>query len=93
MNLSLLGNRLLVRRVEQPTKSSGGVQLPPEYQNSNQMLYCVVKVGSKAPEDLHPGDYVLTHAFQGTDFEFSDGIHKIINAAEVMAIIPKPEPT
>ena len=94
MNVRPLQDRLLVRRVEEETKTAGGLFIP-DAAKERPLEGNVISVGAgKRLEDgtlieldVKPGDRVLFGKYSGTEIKV-DGIdHIILREDEVLGVI------
>jgi chaperonin GroES len=94
MKVRPLYDRLLVKRVEEETKSKGGILIPDTAKEKPQQGRVIAAGGGKVMEDgtvrpllVVPGDRVLFTKYAGSEFEFDGEQHLIIREDDVLAIL------
>ena len=96
MKLKPLHDRVLVKREEQDTKSSGGIIIPDTVQEK-PMEGKVIAVGSGArseegkvtPLDVKAGDKILFGKWSGTEVTIEGDELIIMKESDIMGIITK----
>ncbi len=96
MKFKPLHDRVLVKRVEQDTKSSGGIIIPDTVQEK-PMEGKVIAVGSGArsedgkvtPLDVKAGDKILFGKWSGTEVTIDGDELIIMKESDIMGIITK----
>jgi chaperonin GroES len=94
MKLRPLQDRVLIRRVEQEAKTSGGIIIPDTAQEK-PMEGEVVAVGPGArdadgklnPLDVKPGDRVLFGKWSGTEVKLDGEDLMIMKESDIMGVI------
>jgi len=94
MKIRPLQDRVLIRRVEQEVKTTGGILIPDTVQEK-PMEGDVIAVGPGArgedgkvhPLDLKPGDRVLFAKWSGTEIRLDGEELMIMKEADVMGIV------
>jgi co-chaperonin GroES (HSP10) len=98
MNITLLGNRVHVRR-ELPPTTTGGIYLPESVRddsnNGGVKVYRVLGVGPgftnkkgvHFPIECAPGDRVMCHSYTTGPTELEDGT-MIVTADQILAVLP-----
>ena len=94
MKFRPLRDRLMVRRVDADTKSSGGIIIPDTAQEK-PMQGEVVAVGPGArndqgeivPMDVKPGDRVLFGKWSGTEIKLDGEDLLIMNESDIMGVL------
>ena len=94
MNVTPLGDRVLVEAVEQKEVIKGGIVIPDSAKEKPQEAK-VVSVGpgkrddngKLIPMDVKVGDFVLTSKYGGTEIKLDDKEYKILNASDILAIV------
>jgi chaperonin GroES len=92
--MRVLGHRLLVRRCEEPEKSSSGVLFIPETAKQRNTMGQVVglgtgktcKNGEVVPHDVKVGDFVLYGKFKGDDVIENGEEFLIIDEDELLGV-------
>jgi len=96
MNVRPLGDRILIKRVEEVEKTRGGIIIP-ESAKERPLEGTVIAVGSgKRLEDgtlvkldVKPGDTILFGKYTGTEIKVDGVEHTIVREDEVLGIIEK----
>ena len=94
MKFRPLGDRVLVRRVEEATKTAGGIIIPDSATEKPQQGE-VLAVGNGAigddnervPLDLKPGDKILFGKWGGTEVKIDGEDLLIMKESDVMGVI------
>ncbi len=87
VSITPYNKRIVVKRLEAPTVSSGGIIIP-EAAKEKPKTGTVVAVASGIV-DLQVGDTVLFTAFAGTEVKHQNEVYLILNADDVLAIVGK----
>lgn len=95
MNIIPLQDRMLVKRIEQETKTKGGIIIPDTAQNEKPTEGEVIAVGSGArdqsgkliPLDVKVGDKILFAKWGGNEIKIEGEDYLIIKESDVLAII------
>jgi chaperonin GroES len=96
MNVRPLGDRILIKRVEEVEKTRGGIIIP-ESAKERPLEGVVIAVGSgKRLEDgtlqkldVKAGDTILFGKYTGTEIKVDGVEHTIVREDEVLGIIEK----
>jgi chaperonin GroES len=96
MTLTPLHDRVLVRRVAQESKSSGGIIIPDTAQEKPQEGE-IIAVGSGArdeqgkvqPLDVKVGDFVLFGKWSGSEVKIDGEDLIIMKEADIMGVLDK----
>ena len=94
MNIRPLGDRVIVRRIEEEETSSGGIIIP-DSAKEKPLEGEVVAVGSgkvlengkKQPLDIKAGDRVLFGKYAGTDVKIEGEEHLILGEDDILGVI------
>ena len=94
MKFRPLGDRVLVRRVEEATKTAGGIIIPDTAAEKPQEGE-VLAVGNGAigddnervPLDVKPGDKILFGKWGGTEIKVDGEDYIVMGEDEVLAIV------
>ena len=94
MNIKPLQDRILVKRVEENTKTAGGIIIPDTAQEK-PMEGKVVAVGGGArnddgklqPPDVKKGDRILFGKWSGNEITFDGEEYLIMKESDVMGIL------
>ncbi len=84
--LEPLGNRVLVKILEQEERTKGGIYLPETAKEKPQQAR-VIAIGEEAQEELslEVGDVVIFPKYSGTEVRMDDEEYLILNADDVLA--------
>lgn len=88
-----LGNRVLVKKIEEQEQVKGGIIIPDAAKEASQQAE-VIAVGSGINEDgkviefeVKVGDRVLINKYGGTEFKQNDETFVIFRQSDILAII------
>ncbi|MDE6432232.1 MAG: co-chaperone GroES [Opitutales bacterium] len=88
-----LGNRVLVKKIEEHEKTKGGIIIPDTAKEASQLAE-VIAVGSGRNEDgkiiefeVKVGDHVLINKYGGTEFKQDDEVLVIFRQSDILAIV------
>lgn len=91
-----LGNRVLVRRLEQEEKLKGGILLPDSAKKKQEQAEVVAigtgnkdKDGKVIPIPVKVGDVVLMEKYSGQEVTIDDHEYVIVKSDELIAIVEK----
>ena len=94
MKIRPLYDRLLVERVEEETRSKGGILIPDTAKEKPQQGKVIAAGGGKVMEDgkvrpllVAAGDRVLFTKYAGSEFELDGEQQLIIREDDVLAIL------
>ncbi len=94
MQITPLGDRILVRPLEAEEKTKGGIILPDTAKEKPQEGRVVAVGKGKVLDDgkvqtleVKPGDKILYGKYSGTEIKLEDEEHLIIREEDVLAII------
>ncbi|MBN9378917.1 MAG: co-chaperone GroES [Chlamydiales bacterium 38-26] len=89
-----LGNRVLVRRLEQEEKLKGGILLPETAKKKQEQAEVVAtgtgkkdKSGNLIPIPVNIGDIILMEKYSGQDIKLEDEEYVILKADDIIAIV------
>lgn len=86
INIKPLGERVVVKPIEEQNKSLGSILLPEKTkEKSNQGE--VIAVGKLEKEELKVGNKVLYSKYSGTEIEFDNQKYLILEINDILAII------
>lgn len=95
MKIKLLGNRILIKRI-QAEKSDGGILLPDKWTQS-KVKGLVIEVGNGVrkesnqyemiPLDIMKGDIVICSKFDGSIIKIDDEEYWILNENEILVVL------
>ena len=94
MNLKPLGDRLLVKPIEQEEKTASGIILPETAKEKPQEGEVLAagpgarkEDGTRIPMDVEVGDRVLYAKYAGTEVKIDGTKHLILRESDVLAVI------
>lgn len=89
-----LGERIVIKPMEQETQTRGGILLPDTAKEKPQEGEVVAvgpgrtaDDGSRIPMELSPGDKVIYSKYAGTEYEDGDEEYLIMRESDVLAKI------
>lgn len=96
MKIRPLFDRVIVKRIEEDVKSSGGIIIPDTAKEKPQRAK-VIAVGSgkllengkREPIEVKEGDQVLFGKYSGTEIKIEGEEHLILRADDILGIIEK----
>lgn len=92
MNLRPLGNRVLVKQLEQEEVTASGIVLPETVDKEKKAQGEVIALGDgeKVTKlNLKVGDVVLFGKYSGDEVEYEKEEYKILNHEDVLAVVNK----
>ncbi len=92
MNLRPLGNRVLVKQLEQEEVTASGIVLPDTVDKEKKAQGEVIALGDgeKVTKlNLSVGDVVLFGKYSGDEVEYEKEEYKILNHEDVLAVVTK----
>ena len=91
-----LGNRVLVRRLENEEKLKGGIILPDTAKKKQEQAEVVAigtgkkdKAGNLLPLPVKVGDIILMEKYSGQEVTLNDKEFVILRADDIIAIVEK----
>ncbi|HXS05177.1 MAG TPA: co-chaperone GroES [Rhizomicrobium sp.] len=95
MNFRPLGDRVVVRRVKEDTKTAGGIIIPETAQEKPQQGEIVSvgpgaldeKTGKRTPLEVKPGELVLFGKWSGTEVKLEGQELLIMKESDLMGVI------
>ncbi|BBI16945.1 10 kDa chaperonin [Neochlamydia sp. EPS4] len=89
-----LGNRVLVRRLEQEEKLKGGIILPDSAKKKQEQAKVVAigtgkkdKKGQLIPIPVNIGDIIIMEKYSGQDIKLEDEEYVILKADDIIGIV------
>lgn len=89
-----LGDRVLVKSVEETEQIKGGIVIPDSAKEKPQEAEVVAlgtgkkdDDGNVIPFEVKIGDKVLTSKYGGTEVKIDDEEYKILNESDILAIV------
>ncbi len=96
MNLKPLGDRIVVKVVEEVERTKGGIVLPDTAKEKPQEAEVVAvgpggrnDKGERIPMELKPGDRVIFAKYSGAEFKQDDEEYLILRESDVLAIVTR----
>jgi chaperonin GroES len=96
MKVKPLQDRILVKRVEEETKTKGGIIIPDSAKEKPQEGLVVAvgagKVtdsGTRVPPEVKKGDRVLFGKYSGSEIKVDGEEHLILREDDILAILEK----
>lgn len=96
MNLKPLGDRIVVKVVNQESKTKGGIVLPDTAKEKPQEAEVVavgtgkvLENGQKLPLEVKVGDRIIFSKYAGTEVKVEDEELVIFSERDVLAIVEK----
>ena len=100
MSLRPLGDRVLVRRVEEEAKSKGGILIPDTAREKPQEGQVVAvgagaldESGKRVPMDLKAGDRILFGKWSGSEVKIDNEDLMIMKESDVLGVVDAPAAT
>ena len=94
LNLKPLGDRLIVKPLEQEEVTAGGIVLPETAKEKPQKGEVVAagpgardEDGERIPMDVSVGDKVLFAKYAGTEVKLDGDKHLILRESDILAIV------
>jgi len=89
-----LGNRVLVRRLEQEERLKGGILLPDTAKKKQEQAMVIAigtgkkdKGGNLIPIPVKVGDIIIMEKYSGQDIKLDDEEYVILKADDIIAIV------
>lgn len=96
IQLKPLGNRVLVRRLEEKENVKGGIILPETAKKKQEMTEVVAvgpgkktQEGKLLPMPVKPGDVVLVDKYAGQEITLNDEPYIVVRGDDIVAIIER----
>lgn len=93
MKIEPLGDKIVVKRLEQNERSSGGILLPDSAREKPQQGRVLavgpgrmLADGSRSKPQVNEGDRIIFSKYSGTEIEINQAEVLIISEADVLAI-------
>jgi chaperonin GroES len=94
MKIRPLGDHILVKRIEEEEKSSGGIIIPDTAKEKPQEGRVIavgsgrrLESGAIQPLDVKPGDRVLFAKYAGSDVTLDGEEHLILREDDVLGVV------
>ncbi|MBM3451308.1 MAG: co-chaperone GroES [Armatimonadetes bacterium] len=96
MKLKPLGDRVIVKPLEEEERTKGGIVLPDTAKEKPQQGEVLAvgpgafdEDGERMPMDVKKGDRVLYAKYAGTEFKMSDEEVLVLRQSDILAIVEK----
>ncbi len=96
MNLKPLGDRIVVKPVQEEERTKGGIVLPDTAKEKPQEAEVVAvgpgarnEKGDRIPMEVKVGDRVIYAKYAGTEFKQDDEEYLILRESDVLAIVTR----
>ena len=86
MRVKPIGERLLIKPIEEELKSAGGIVLPEKAKEKSQKAE-VVEIGSSDEISVKVGDKVIFAKYSGNEIKIEDKDYVIIDWSDILAKI------
>jgi len=88
MNFTPLGQRVLVKRVEEEAKTASGIIIP-DNAKEKPLMGKVVAISSEVEEDgdIANGDTVVFAKYSGTDITLEGDEYLVLNTDDILGIL------
>ncbi|MBQ8887343.1 MAG: co-chaperone GroES [Candidatus Gastranaerophilales bacterium] len=94
MTIRPLGDKIVIRVIEDAEQTSGGIFIPDSAKEKSQKGEVIAvgegkmsEKGEREPMDVKVGEIVLFAKYAGTDVKVSDETLKIMSVSDVLGII------
>lgn len=94
MTIRPLGDKIVIRVIEDAEQTSGGIFIPDSAKEKSQKGEVIAvgagktnDKGEREPMDVKVGEIVLFAKYAGTDVKVSDEILKIMSVSDVLGVI------
>jgi len=94
MKVKPLGDRILVKRLEEGDVKKGGIIVPDSAKEKPQEARVIavgqgklLEDGKRAPFEVKVGDTVFINKYGGTEISIDDEEHLIVREEDILAII------
>jgi len=95
MKIRPLGDRVILKRIEEEGKSKGGIIIPDTAKEKPQEARVVavgkgkVEEGKVIPLEVKVNDLVLFGKYSGSEIRIDGGDHLILREEDILAIVEK----
>ncbi|HIE48304.1 TPA: co-chaperone GroES [Candidatus Bipolaricaulota bacterium] len=88
MKVKPLGNRVLVKKIEEEERRTpGGIVLPESVKDEKAVRGEVVALGTADKFDVKEGDKVLISAYAGTEIRMGEEKYLLVKSNDILAVI------
>ncbi len=90
MKVRPLGDRVVVKPLEDEERTKGGIVLPDTAKEKPQRAGDWDENATKrVPLDVKAGDHVLYAKYSGSEFKIDGGEHLILRSSDILAIVER----
>ncbi|GAB6096855.1 co-chaperone GroES [Desulfatiferula olefinivorans] len=96
MNIRPLNDRVIVKRMDEETKTAGGIIIPDTAKEKPQQGKVTAvgpgrrdENGNRIPMDVKEGDTVLFSKYAGTEIKIDGEEHMFMREEDILAVINK----
>ena len=88
MKVKPLGNRVLVKKIEEEERRTpGGIVLPESVKDEKAIRGEVVALGTADKFDVKEGDKVLISSYAGTEIRIDEERYLLVKSTDILAVI------
>jgi chaperonin GroES len=88
MKVKPLGNRVLVKKIEEEERRTpGGIVLPESVKDEKAIRGEVVALGTADKFDVKEGDKVLISSYAGTEIRIDEQRYLLVKSTDILAVI------
>ena len=94
MTIRPLGDKIVIKVIEDAEQTSGGIFIPDSAKEKSQKGEVIAvgtgkkkKKGEREPMDVKVGEIVLFAKYAGTDVKVSDETLKIMSVSDILGVI------
>ncbi|MFH1609431.1 MAG: co-chaperone GroES [Candidatus Bipolaricaulota bacterium] len=88
MKVKPLGNRVLVKKIEEEERRTpGGIVLPESVKDEKAVKGEVMALGTSEKFEVKVGDKVLISAYSGTDIRIGEEKHMLVKNIDILAVV------
>lgn len=88
MKVKPVGNRVLVRKIEEEERRTpGGIVLPESVKDEKAIRGEVVALGTSEKFEVKEGDKVLISAYAGTEIRIGEEQYLLVKSPDILAIL------
>ena len=88
MKIKPLGDRVLIKPIEQEEKTPSGIYIPETAKEKSQQGE-VIAIGDDEKIKVKPGDIVIYEKYAGNEIEIDNEKYLIVQNKEILAIVEK----
>ncbi|MBC7092809.1 MAG: co-chaperone GroES [Candidatus Acetothermia bacterium] len=88
MKVKPLGNRVLVKKLEEEERRTpGGIVLPESVKDEKAIKGEVVALGTSEKFEVKEGDKILISAYSGTEIRMGEEKYLLVKTTDILAIV------